>query len=194
MTMAYYFGFEFIEARIQTSDGEVSPAIVETVIPWPNAIEVTTEEANYTFEGGGQQRVFYGTRGMSLQFRPDVLTIEDIATIFGKTVVTAGLPTGLDRLYWFGDVDERKGVAAGFIGKAYATKNDAGVETTCTIWLWIPAGVLTLGGPPAMQTGQKLGQQTYRLSATRTTKNVIGATLPTVPALGAFYAIGEEAP
>jgi hypothetical protein len=193
MTMATgnYFAYEFTDAKIQVSDGEVTPAIVEVDLLYANTIEISLEETTYTFEGDGQQRQFFATRGMTLQIRPDCLTLAAAETIFGKTAVTAGLPTGMDRLLWFGDAEESKGVSAGFVGRAIATKNDAGVETTMEIALWVPLGTLTLGGPPTLQTGQKAGQQTYRLSAVRTAVDVIGGALPTVPTGGAFYAISE---
>lgn len=187
-----YFGFEFIDAKIQKSSGGGTPTIVETDLLYANQIEVNAEETSYVFEGDGQRRELFGLRGMSILFRPDALTIAAAEAVFAKTAVTSSLPTGLARLTWFGDEAEGKGVAAGFYGRAYAVKNDGGVESTVTIRLWIPLGTLTLGPAPTLQTGQKVGQQTYRLAAVRTSKDVIGGALPGVPTGGAFYAIAEE--
>src|SRR5262249_44942286 len=105
--------------------------------------------------------------------------------------VTASLPTGLAELTWFGDLTEAGGAAAGLYGEANAIKNVAGAESTVKIRIWLPLGTLTFAKPPGLNTAAKADSPMLRLSAQRTTKDVVGAALPSVPTGGATYAIAE---
>lgn len=187
--MPNYYGYELTHAAIQIAG---SPALEEVDLLYANTIEFQADETTLTFEGDAQSRQVFITSGMTALIRPDCITVEAAETIFNKTPVTVGLPSGLARLTWYGDTTEAAGVTAGLIGEGYAIKEDGGVEEVVEIRLWMPLGTLTLSGPPQLQTKQKAGQQTYRLAANRATTDVNGTALPGVPTGGAFYAIAEK--
>jgi hypothetical protein len=177
---------------VGTGSPNVTP-LVETNVEYPEKIELKAKDEDITFKGGGQERSVYVTTALTAELAPDCLNVAAAGAVFGKDAVVTGLPDGLTSLVWFGELSDTTGVAAGLWGEGSAIKRTtSGVESRVDIRVWLPLGTLTLNGGPTLETAKKAGQHTWRLGATRTTKNVIGGELPGVASGGAFYAIAER--
>lgn len=177
-----------------TTDGTGTVrALVESDLLYANKIDLKGKEVTYTWNGDGQEREIYGMVGMTAEIPVDCVPIAALQTIFNKSVVSSGLPTGLASLTWFGEAAETGGVSAGLWANAYAARRDTttGVESTVVIRIWLPLGTLTLSAATGLESGKKAGLTVLKLGAVRATADVTGAALPSVPTGGAFYAIAE---
>lgn len=186
---ASYFGFNFVDAKLQY---DVAGTLTEVDVLFANTMSISPEEENIQFDGDGQRKILYVLTGMTIELSPDALNVAAASVLFGKNEVTASIPTGLAALTWFGDVVEAGGKSVGFWAEGSAIKSVAGVESTVGVRLWVPLGTLTLGAPGDIETAAKWGQQVWRIAAVRTSVDVAGDALPSVPAGGAFYAIAEK--
>ena len=184
-----YYGFNLTAAAFQR---DVSGTATDVALLYANKVELQPDEETITFEGDGQTKNIYITKGLTVQYTPDVIDLAALSTMFGKNEITASLPTGLAALTWMLDQTEAGGVAAGFWADAQAIKNVAGVESAVSIRIWVPLGTLTIGQPPGLATAAKADQMVMRLAAVRTSVDVAGDALPTVPSGGAYYAIAEK--
>lgn len=183
-----YYGYELYDGKLLIPG---SPSIVEVDLLYANKIEFAPDRTELTFEGDAASRKVFITSGLTANISPDCIDIAALEAAFDKTAVTAGLPSGIARATYFGDLAESKGVTAGMYGRAFAIKEDNGAEDVVDIEIRVFKGTLTLNAPPNLQTKQKAGQQVYALSAIRTTTDVNNVALPTVPTGGAFYWIAE---
>ncbi len=167
-------------------------AKVSTDIYFANQLESERLTADIEWSGDGQQRQLNITTGMTLTITPDSLPMDALETAFSKTAVTSGLPAGMTRGTWMGDLTESKGVSVGLRATANAIKQASGVESTVELILWIPQGTLTYGGAPGLTSGEKGAPEAFSLSTNRATQDILGGALPGVPSGGAFYLIGEK--
>jgi hypothetical protein len=188
----YYLGYEFTKATVQTSDGKVTPAIVNTELQFPNKITPATETKTYQWEGGGTVEKLESLAGITYELSLDCVPASAHAAIFGKTEITAGLPASVVDAYGYGGGSDRSGVACGLLLEGNAIKDVDGARSVVTFVLWLPSGTLTLKTPPGMQSGNKFELLGYSFSATRTTTNIIGTTLTGGSADGDFFIIGEK--
>lgn len=189
---ARYFFYDFTYAALQTSDGGGTPAIVTTQLLYPNKVTPNTNEIDIKFEGGGQVRHVYLNNEFSVEIAQDCLDINALSIIYAKNKSTTLTGTPFSTEFTpMGDVVEGSGVSCGAIFKAPAIKNVAGVESVVTLMLWVPIGLLTVVKQPGFNTGAKGDMPAFKLSGTRTTKNVIGGSITGAPSDGFFYALGE---
>jgi hypothetical protein len=183
-----YYAYELSDAKLLLPG---SPSIVEVDVLYANQIEFATDRTELTFEGDAQSRKVFITSGITANLRPDSVPLAALETAYAKTPVTTSLPAALARATYFGDLVESKGVTSGLYGRGYAIKEESGVEEVVDIEIRIFKGTLNLSGPPNLQTKQKAQGQTMSLSAVRTSTDVNGTALPSVPTGGAFYWLAE---
>lgn len=188
---ARYQIYDFTYAALQTSDGAGTPAIVTTQLFYPNKVVPSTAEIDIKFEGGGAVRHVFLDNEFTLDIALDCLDDNANSVVFAKTKSTtlAGTPYASE-YNMYGEVTEMAGAAAGGVFKANAIKNVAGVETIVTLILWVPVGTLTLNHRPGFTTSAKGEQGGFKLSATRSTVNIIGGAITGAPSGGFFYSVG----
>jgi hypothetical protein len=187
----FYLGYEFVKATVQTSSGGGSPTVVATVLQFPNKIAPSTENKTYQWEGGGKVEKLESLVGISYDLSLDCIPQSAHATIFSKTAVTGGLPSGVSAAYGYGGGNDARGVAAGLLLEGNAIKDVDGARSTVKFVLWLPVGTLTLKTPPGMTSGNKFELLGYNFAATKTTTNIIGATLTGASTDGEFFVLGE---
>jgi hypothetical protein len=184
----YYYAFNFTDAKLQYN---VAGTLTEVDILYANKLDIKTDDDTITFEGDGSKRNIYITSGLTVTLSPDAIPVAALGAIFGMTEITTGVPNSGTHLNWFLTTGQAAGVSAGIRAVGSAIKSVAGVETTINLNLWVPLGTLTFGSPGSPESLKKWGQMDLRLGAVRTTVDVGGNALPTVPAGGAMYAIYE---
>lgn len=184
-----YFGFNLYAAAFQRN---VASVVTDVNLLFANKVAIKPSEKTITFEGDGQEKNLYFMTGMTVEYTPDVIDLAALATLFSKSEVTSGLPSGHAAGTWMGESTETAGVSAGFWADANAIKDVAGVQSAVNVRLWIPLGTLTIGQPPGLNTAAKAEQMLWRLAAARSTLDVAGGALPSVPSGGAYYMILEK--
>ncbi len=180
--------YDFYKAVLQMN---VATVLTETTFLYANKLDLKPQEKTITFAGDGKETYVYLTTAITVEFSQDCVDLAALAAAFSKSKVTASIPSGLAELTWFGDLVEAAGVNAGFYGEANAQKDVAGVLSIVKIRVWFPLGILTNAKPTGLTTSAKMDTPMLRLSAQRTTVDVVGAALPSVPSGGATYAIAE---
>lgn len=180
--------YDFYKAALQMN---VATVLTETTFLYANKLDLKPQEKTITFAGDGKETLVYLTTSIVLEFTQDCIDLAALAAAFAKNKVTTSIPAGLAELTWFGDLTEAGGVSAGFYGEAFAQKDVAGVQSIVKVRLWFPLGILTNAKPTGLSTSAKSDSPMLRLSAQRTTVDVVGAALPSVPTGGATYAIAE---
>jgi len=191
-TTARYQFYDFTVAQIQTSDGAGTPAIVTTSLFYPNKITPNSQEVDIVFEGGGQRRHVFLNNEFSVTIDQDCLDAAALSAIFGKSKSTTLTGTPFATEYTpYGDTAEGSGVSCGGVFKCPAIKNVAGVESIVTLIVWVPVATLTLVKNVGMNTQGKGDMPQYKLSAVRSTVNIVGASISGAPTGGAFAYIGE---
>jgi hypothetical protein len=183
-----YFGFDFYLCNLQM---KVAAAIVETPFLFANKLDLKPQDKTITFAGDGQEKLVYLTTAIVAEFSQDTIDVRALSNAFLKTEVTAGLVAGDAALTWFGDLVEAGGAVAGLSAYAHAIKDVGGVQSAVNIRLWLPVTTLTNAKPTGFTTSAKADTPMIRLSANRTSVDLLGAALPGVPTGGATYAIVE---
>lgn len=192
VSTARYQIYDFTSATLQTSDGAGTPAIVSTTLYYPNKVIPSTAEIDIKFEGGGAVRHVFLDNEFTVDFAQDCLDDAAMSVVFAKTKSTTLTGTPFATEYnMYGDTVEMAGAAAGGIFKGNAIRNIAGVEDIITFILWVPVGTLSINKRPGLTTSGKAEVGGFKLSATRTTANIIGGAISGAPSGGFFYAIGK---
>ena len=159
----------------------------ETIFPWANQASADVENTSYTWEGDAQQVDLTLLRGVSVSLDHAAIPASAHASIFGKTAITGALPGGGTNGYGYGGGGDVGGASVGLALEGYAVVRESGVDRTVTFVRWYPQGTLTFRQPSAFQTGQAGGVTGYSFSPTRTTTDILGATIAGIPAAGDFY-------
>lgn len=136
-----------------------------------------------TYEGDGTETKVYRATGFDVTAKFQSLPL-GLVTAFGKTAVTAGLPTNeTDRVYWMADSDAA-GVVAGL--EVVCSVIDDTANTNKFLAIVAPVGTLSTLTPPAVKTSDK-SELELKFGAKKTAIDVAGDALPGVPSGGAFW-------
>src|SRR5262245_4766761 len=130
---ARYFGFDFFAASLILAASTVN-------FLFANKIDLKPQEKTITFAGDGQELLIYLVTAIVAEFTEDCIDLPALSAAYGKNKVTAGLPSGLAELTWFGDKTEQGGVAAGMYADAHAIRDIGGTQVAKDIRIWIPKG------------------------------------------------------
>lgn len=188
VSTARYLGFNLTAAYLQYN---VTGTVTEIQWFFSNKWSIKPDEDDIVFEGDGLTKHVYITKGLTVELASDAFNAAAISTLFTKNVVTASVPNSGSALLWYGDTVEAAGKPGGLRLVGSAIKDVAGVQSSVNTCLWVPLGTATLGAPGDIETAKKWGSQVLRLSATRTSVDVGGNALPSVPTGGAMYAMYE---
>lgn len=186
--------YGFSSGVITLNNGAGTPAIISIVVDKPNKVAFSFDNETIQFEGGDTTDKVFLTTGMDLTFDADAVSITARGDIFGTAPVTS--ISGYSQRLYAGTVAENTGVTAGFRGRAHANKRVSGTQVgTVVVEVEIFLGTLTMtNGGAGLTTKAKAEAQQMKLSASQTSKDLLGVALTGVPAGGAFYAISEVTP
>ncbi len=183
-------------AVVLTSDGTGTyKSIVEVDLKFINKATPSADSQEFTYSGDGLTRKQKKTTGYQVVLSADCLTQDARETIFSMTAVTSGLPAAYTRGVWEGTTTELAGVACGVWLEGTATKVDAttGVESSVYLRRWWPVGRIVYDGPPEQESSNKFGLDQYTFTASKTSVDICGGALPSVPSGGAFQIPMEKA-
>jgi len=171
----------------QTTAG--SGSIVEHDLHFINQVSFDVQERDVTFEGDGQEVRKYFISSMTANLKTDTYDLEGISLAFGKNEVTTGLPASVTGRTYFGESAEVAGVRGGLVAEVLAENLETNLNERLRVIA--PLGTLTALKPPALQHNQKAGLE-LKFSAERTTKDVLGLALPSVPTGGCFWYLDRK--
>lgn len=136
-----------------------------------------------TYEGDGTETTVY--RATSFNVTPKFQSLPaGLATAFGKTGVTTGLPSGeTERIYWMTDADAG-GVVAGL--EVICSAIDDTNNSTLYLAIVAPVGTLSTLTPPSVKSNDK-SEMELKFGAKKTAVDIAGAALPSVPTGGCYW-------
>jgi hypothetical protein len=136
-----------------------------------------------TYEGDGSEIKVYRATGFDVTAKFQSLP-KGLIAAFGKTVVTAGLPTNeTERVYWMSD-DDATGVVAGL--EVICSVIDDTANASKFLAIVAPVGTLSTLTPPTVKTSDK-SEMELKFGAKKTSVDIAGTALPGVPSGGAFW-------
>lgn len=153
----------------------------EVDLDWGNQANFQTVENDITFEGSGKTSTLYVQTGLTIDLQNDSWDLGSLATVLGKTPVT-GI-TDVEERYYFGPDDA--GISCGVAAYGLAVDDDDN-SIKKDVRIVAPVGNLSAVRPPNMQAKNK-APATLRFSALKTTVDIAGTALPSVPASGTFW-------
>ena len=157
-------------------------------VPYANLSNLTPEFEEIVFEGDGEQvKDYFGYR-LNGELAFDKWSEDIIEALYGKTAVTASLPSGEAKRYYMGSAEDLAPVQHE-LTVDYAAINDS-TEVAATIRVTIFKARMAPYAPPSGATAAKFGPHTFQFTSEKTATDVAGAALPGVPTGGAHYAIG----
>lgn len=174
-------------AAIQKRVAGVSPnpdTVVEYDVQMINNIGFDVQQQDITFEGDNTAIRKFFLNGIVANIGADVFDLAAISSAFGKQEITTGLPTGVTGRVYFGTTEETAGVRVGFMSEVRAENTVNGATETVRITL--PRTVLTIVRPPALAYNTK-APLAMTFTAEKTSQDLLGATLPSVPTGGCFW-------
>lgn len=177
---------------ITTSTVGVGPTgIAEFDIHFINNVTFDTQTSDINFEGDNQtvRKVFLN--GFTATIVADTYDLSAISSAFDKQEITAGLPAGVDGRVYFGDSGESAGVKCGFLAQVKA--ENLATNAIETLQFICPVGSLTVVRPPNLQYNTK-GTLNMTFTAEKTTRDIAGTSLPSVPTDGCFWYLDRIAP
>ena len=176
--------------NVLTSSGGGTPTIVTTQLSLANGAAFKKDEKTITFEGDGKIAKVFVMQGLDVELKTDRFNSAQLATIFGSTAVTTGLPTDEAVRAYFGTDNDTSGVVCGIEVYAFAIKVSTGANVKVKVAA--PRGILGSPDAPDFKSRDKAGIG-MKFSAYQTLTNVIGTALPSVPgSSGAFWYVSEE--
>lgn len=188
----YYKVYQFKKLFFQRASGA---AIVETEFPWPNKLAPNGETQTFTWQGGGRRKDLVILLAQRWTLDLDAVDSAAHASLFDKNEITdpgvADAYFDISTLVGFGGGSDASGVQAGMRAVANALKGDS--EETVELNLWAPVCTITLAAAMGLNTDGTADKTQYSISATKTTKDITGATIAGAASDGEFFFIGEGA-
>lgn len=165
----------------------VDSAGAETDLPYGNTFTMEPEYETFTFEGDGESQDDYAALKLNGTIGGDKLSTDVLAKLYGKTVLTTGLPSGEATRIYMGTNDELAAPQLGLTVDLYAIDDSDESEETLRIQVFkIRTQPMT---PPEGQNADKWAPLEFQWSAEKATTDIQGTALPDVPTGGAYYAV-----
>jgi hypothetical protein len=188
----YYKVYQFKKLYFQKNS---SGTIVETEFKWPNKLAPNAETQSFTWQGGGQRKDLIILVAQRWTLDLDAVASAAHAGLFTKAEITdAGVADSyfdVSTLVGFGGGNDVSGVSVGMRAVANALAGDN--ETPIELNLWAPVCTLTLAAAMGLDTTSTADKMQYSISATKTTKDITGATIAGAASDGDFFFIGAGA-
>lgn len=167
--------------NLLTSSGGSTPTIVTTPLHMANQAELSSEMAEITFEGDGEEVVKRSLKRVQATITLDTLDYDAIKIAMGKTAVTTGIPTEEASRILFGESSEDAGFRVGL--EIIAVGEDIDGGKTRYVKVVIPQGDMSTADAPSFSTKAK-AQTKLMINSIRSTKDIIGTALPGASAKG----------
>lgn len=169
------------------TDGGAS--ITATALAFVNQVTFNSDVGTVDFQGDQQQERVYIDNGFTVEATCDKYDLKGISTAFGKSVVTSGAGlSGIAERTYFGETAETAGVSVGVRATCSAVDSISGA--TKTIRIEVPISTCSVIEPPSLQYNGK-GQMKVRFSAQKTSVDMTGDALPSVPSGGCRWFLDE---
>lgn len=176
--------------NVLTSSGGGTPTVVSTTLGLANGASFKKDEKTITFEGDGKVAKVFIMQGLDIELKTDRFSASKLATIYGSTPITAGLPTDEAVRAYFGTDKDTSGITCGLEVYAFAQRVSDGANVKVKVCA--PLGTMGAPDAPDFKSRDKAGLG-LKFSAKQTLTDVIGTALPTVPgSSGCFWYVAEE--
>lgn len=158
--------------------------VTEHDLHFINNVGFDIQQQDITFEGDQQAVRKYFFNGIVINVACDTYDVKAVSEAFNKQEITAGLPTGVTGRIYFGDEVETAGVKVGFLAQVKA--ENLTTQTIETLHFVAPMTALTIVRPPTLAYNAK-AQLLLTFTAEKTSTDVAGDDLPSVPTNGCFW-------
>lgn len=162
----------------------VSSVVTSVDFHFAKSVAFASQLKTIEYEGDGQTAKKYYLTEVEVEIETDTYDMEALADIFAKTAVTAGLPSGVAKRWYWGANADASGIVCGLSAELQAEDVDTG--TNCVLRAVIPRGTLSPADAPQGQTSDKSPMK-LKFSSLKTTTDIAGAALPSVPADGCHW-------
>lgn len=159
-------------------------AVQEIDLDMVKSAEFETEIEELEYEGDGTKTIVYYLSALTIALAYATFHVSALRQLFGKTVVTAGLPSGVSERDYFGANSDAGGIICGIKVICQAQDLDSGANIQLAIVC--PRGTLSTLTPPALENLSPPDTE-LQFSAEKTTVDIAGNALPGVPSDGAFW-------
>ncbi len=190
-------------AVVLSTDGSGTwVAVKEYDVYLGNEIAIDNKSNTFTYAGDDTQNENEQVLGYSITISADAIQQAVVEALFGLTAITSGLPVTTPagiantRMIYRGTVTERAGTVAGLYYATTATRVDSvtGARTNVYLTRYVWVGRISGVKPTGSKTGDKADVETYKLTAAKTSVDLMGVALPaTVPTGGVFFSDFEVA-
>lgn len=167
-----------------------------------NEIAIDPKSKTFTYAGDDTENENEQILGYSVTISADAMQSNVVAALFGLTAITSALPmttpagVANTSMFYRGTVTERAGAVCGMYYATTATRVDSstGARTNVYLTRYVWVGRISGVKPTGAKTGDKADVETYKLTASKTTVDLMGVALPaTVPTGGVFFSDFEVA-
>lgn len=165
-----------------------SGTIAAVDVPKGNEITFNVDTEDLVWNGDGVRKTVTSVAGFQIEISADAFNRDVLNTMFSVTPVTTSLPTGVTNRSYYGTDATDAGVVAGFTG--YCTMIDVSSGATSFGRITAPRGTLQPPAPPDLAS-KSIASQVLNFSADKTTTDVAGAALPSVPTNGCTWYFEE---
>lgn len=150
------------------------------------SVEFESDIETVTYAGDGSEEKKFILKEISATIQSPDIDQAGLLNILGTSLVTTALPVGVAERQYLGTETEGAGTICGC--RATVLAEDVLTGVTGKFRLEMPYGTLSAVTPPALKN---IGPENLSLkfAAVRTTKDVAGAALPSVPTNGAIWFI-----
>lgn len=181
--MSKYKILGILDAKVGYDNGT---NIVYEDVPFVNAFDNNTNVTNITFEGDNTTENVFSDAELSGTVGADKLSDTLLEKLYGKTMVTVGLPTGIAKRLYMGDNTEFATRVVELVVTAVAVEEPGGAEVRRNMILTIPKANISPWQPGSI--GNRAKQvHSFQWTAKKTTTDIRGTALPSVPADGCTY-------
>lgn len=176
------------DAKLLTDNGT---GITETDLLFVRNVSFEPRIQTISFEGDDTSEDRDSMTGINVTVQCDKFDLKAISTMYGKNTITT-IPSVAWRLY-FGDAAEVNGVDVGLSFTVTAKREDsAGASATELLKFVFPVTTMKVFKPVSLQYNSKAGLE-LAFSAKKTTTDVAGTALTSVPSTGAFWYMEKAA-
>jgi hypothetical protein len=166
--------------------------IVWVDVPYGNRFTMTTNVTNITYEGDNETTDIFSSADLSGTLGADKLSDDVILKAFDKTAVTSAtnslLSSLVNKRIYFGDNDEFVAPPVALLVTAAAVREDVDPEVATDVQVYIFKAAVRPFKPGDLANRAKVPFE-LEWSAKKTSTDIAGDALPSVPAGGATYAL-----
>jgi hypothetical protein len=154
-----------------------------------NEANFEPEMEDIEWSGDGQKITVQSMTALNVELTCDAWDADTIAAVFGVTAVTASLPTGEAKRWYWGTAEHVAGAPCGLV--IVCTATDVDTNATKTLEIVAPKGTLSFPSPPAGLANKSTAQLSSTFAAEQTLVDAAGDPLPGVGSDPIFWYLTE---